>query len=121
RNHRAVDSELLLAVVDIQRLRAADARLAHAACDYRRVTRHTTTRSDDRLRRDHAVKIIRTGLLSHEYDLLPVARQLFRFIWTENYLALRRARTRRQPGREHGCIRLRIDSRMEQLIELVGR
>src|ERR1051325_10436020 len=112
-NSGALDGELLLTVVDIQSVRATDARLAHAARDYRGVTRHTTARRNDRLRRDHAVKVVGTRLESHEYYFRAVTRHLPCFIRTENNLALRSARTCRQTGGEHSRIRLRIDSRMQ--------
>ena len=60
-----VNAELLLAVIDFQSRRAADACLAHAARDYGRMAGHAAARGDDRLRRHHAMKIVWTGFLTH--------------------------------------------------------
>ena len=87
-------------------LRAAHASLAHATRDHRRVARHAAARSDDRLRRNHAMKVIRTGFLTHEHDRRSFARHLFRFVGTEHNLALRSARARRQTRRQHGRVGL---------------
>jgi len=56
--------------------------------------------------------------LSHQHNLLSFARQLFGLIRAEDNLALRRARTRRQSGRQNGGIGFWIYRRMQKLIEL---
>src|SRR5438132_14197134 len=56
-----VNAELLLAVIDFQSRRAADACLAHAARDYGRMAGHAAARGHDRPRRDPAMRIAWTG------------------------------------------------------------
>jgi hypothetical protein len=104
---------LLLAVVDIESLCAADAGFTHTARDHGSVTRHTATCSNDRLRCNHAVKIVGTGFLSHEHDAFAFTGHLFGFVRTEHNLTLGRARTRRQPRSQHSRICFWIDSRMQ--------
>src|SRR5688572_3508386 len=82
----AVDGELLLPVVDLQCVGAADARLAHAPRHYRGVTGHATPRRHDRLRGNHAMKIVRTSFLAHQNEFGALAREFLRFVGTENYL-----------------------------------
>jgi hypothetical protein len=56
--------------VDGDVLRAADADLAHATRDHRRVAGFAAPAGQHRLRGDHAGQVVRGGLLPHEYDLL---------------------------------------------------
>ena len=61
--------------VDLERLGAAHARLAHAAGDDRRVRRLAAVAGEDALRGDHAVQVVGGGLPAHEDDLAALLRR----------------------------------------------
>src|SRR5687767_2503910 len=46
-DHRSINAELLLTVVNFYGVGAADAGLAHTTCDHRRMAGHSSARSDD--------------------------------------------------------------------------
>src|SRR5262249_48844006 len=73
-NKGVLACELLLAVVNVQSIRAADTRLAHTSSNNSRVARHTTSGSHDCLRGNHAVKIIGTRLETNQNYLFTFAR-----------------------------------------------
>src|SRR5205085_6367165 len=118
---RAVDVELLLAVVNVQNARAAHARLAHAARDDRGMRGHAAARRDDGLRGDHAVKVVGAGLLPNEHDLLALAREFFGLVGVEDDFALRRAGAGRESFRDDLRVRVRVYRRVQELVELFGR
>src|SRR6185503_11310120 len=95
-HHRAVYRELLLAVIDFERIRATDAGLTHAARNYRGVTRHAATRRDNCLGRNHSMKVVRTSLLTHEDEFRAFASELLSFVRTEHNPTLGSARACRQ-------------------------
>ena len=54
--------------IDLKLFRAADAGLAHAAGDDRRVRSHPSARGKDALRDGHAVDVFGRGLGAHQDD-----------------------------------------------------
>ena len=85
------------------------------------MTCHAAARCDNRLRGNHAVKIVGTSFDAHEHDLVTFLGHLFGFIWRKDDLSLGGARTCGQSGRENLSGGIRIDCRMQQLIELFRR
>ena len=115
---RAAGGELALDQVDLHRLRAGDAGLAHASRDHRRVRGATAARGEHALGGDHAVHVVRVGLDAHEDDLLAFLGHRLGAVRVENGLAVRRARRGGESGGEHVDLRLRVDAPVQQLIHL---
>ena len=65
----------------------------------------------------HAVNVFGRGLDPHQNDLVAVGLELRGLIGGEDNLAAGRARRGRQSGRDHVAMRLRIDGRMQKLVE----
>ncbi len=107
-------------VIDADRGGAGDAGLAHAARDDCRMRRHAAARRQHAFRRMHAVDVVRARLDAHEDDLAAHVLHLLGFVRREGDLAARRARRRRQAGRDDLARRGGIDRRMQQLVERGG-
>ena len=119
--HRdAARDELLRGEVDLHRFRAADRGRAHAARDDRRVRHETAARREDALGRDHAVQVVGRRLGAHEDHVLARLVTRFGFVGGEVHLADRRARRRVQALGEHRELGLRVELRVQQLVELRG-
>ena len=65
----------------------------------------------------HAVDVLGRGLDAHQDDLLALRLERLGVVGREHDLAGRRARRRRQAGRDHLALGLGIDGRMQQLVE----
>ena len=105
--------------VDRECLAAGDARLAHPPCDDGRVRRHAAVDGEDPLGGDHPVNVVGRRLPADEDHRLVLAA-CGRRVCVEDDLAARRARARVQPRRRNVVARLRIEHRVQQLVELRG-
>ena len=110
----------LPAVVDVERRRAGDARLADLAGDDRGVRGRAAAGRDDPLGHGHAVEVVRRGLDPDEDDLLAAAHPLDRRVGVEDGLADRRAgrgvEALHDPLR--GLERRRVERGAEELVDL---
>ena len=104
----------------IDRLGAADRGRAHAARDDRRVRHETAARREDALGRDHPVQVVGRGLGPHEDHALAGLVARFGLVGGEVHLADRRARRRVQALGQHVELGLRVELRVQQLVELRG-
>ena len=118
--HDVAGLQGLRVVVDPERARAGDAGLAHAARHHGGVRGHAAARRQDAFGGVHAVDVLRRGLDPHQDHLLAVGLELRRLVGVEHDLAGGRARRGRQAGRDHVALGLRIDGRMQQLVERAG-
>ena len=116
----AHDGQRLRRVVDADRAGAGDAGLAHAARDDGRVGGHAAARRQDALGGVHAVDVLGRGLDAHENDLAPGLLRALGFVGREHDLARRRAGRGGQAGGEDVPLRLRIDRRVQELVERRG-
>jgi hypothetical protein len=108
------------AVVDPDRAGAGDAGLAHAARHHGGVRGHAAARRQDALGRVHAVDVLGRGLDAHEDDALPCA---FRFSASSEENTISPAAAPGEAGRPVATILrvgLRVDGRMQQLVERAG-
>src|SRR5688500_1962642 len=112
-----VDAELLAGRVDVQRAGAGDAGRAHAARDDGRVARHAARAREDALGDVHAADVRRLGLATDEDDLLARGYPLVRFLSGERELADGRAGRGRQTLGDDVLLRVRVERRVQQLIE----
>ena len=105
--------------VDLQSLAAGDARLAHAARDDGRVRGHTAVRGQHAARLDHA-RGCRPGVVSQRTRMTasPSLPRSAAVSASSTIVAGRSARRRVQPARRDLELRLRVEHRMEQLVEL---
>ncbi len=103
--------------VDRDALGAGDARLAHAARDHGRVRRHAAVHGEDPLCRDHPVDVVRRRLPADEDDRLAGAAALRRGVGVEDDAAAGRAGRGVQALRRRLELRVRIDSRVQELVE----
>ena len=92
----ALHGERLVLLVDDERARTDDRRLAHLAADDGGVRGHAAGRGENALRHFHPVDVVGHGLLPHEQHLLALLRPLHRVVRGEHHLARRRTRRRRQ-------------------------
>ena len=104
-------------VVDAHAAGAGDAGLAHAARHHRRVAGHAAARGQDALGGVHAVDVLRAGLDAHQDDLAPLLLERLRLVRGEDDLARGRARRSRQAGGDQVALGLRVDRRVQQLVE----
>ena len=81
--------------VDLERLAAGDARLAHPARDDGGVRRHAAVRGEHALRLDHAVDVVGRRLPADEDHRLAGLAALLRRVGVEDDRAARRARATR--------------------------
>jgi hypothetical protein len=108
-------------IVDAQRARAGDAGLAHAARHHGRVRGHAAARREDALGGVHAVDVFRAEVSTRTRMTLAALRlQALRFVGGEHDLAARRRRARRAGRSRSLRAGLRIDGRMQQLVERAG-
>src|SRR6185295_3998282 len=76
-NNGVLYCELLLSVVNVQSICAADTSLAHTTSNNSGVTRHTTSGSHDCLRGNHPVEIIGARFETDQNYLFTFARHFF--------------------------------------------
>ena len=88
--------------------------------DDRRVRHQPAARREDALGRDHAVQVVGRRLGPHEDDALARLVTRLGLVGGEVHLADRRARRRVQALGEHVVLRLRVELRVQQLVELRG-
>ena len=98
-------------------LDAADAGLAHAARDDRGVRGHAAARGHDALGGVHAVNVLRARLDPDQDRFSSGLTQSLRFVGGEHDLAARRAGRSGQTGRDRRGLGVRVDRRVQQLIE----
>ena len=113
-----VDVERAGGFVHIEVLRAGYTTFPHAARHHRCVTRHAAARRENGAGRGHPVEIIRAGLTPHQDYPLTAAAPFRRRIGVEHRPASRCTRRSREAGREHRDLLVRIDRRMQNLVEL---
>ena len=104
--------------VDLERLAARDARLAHPARDDRGVRGHAAVRGEDAARLDQPVDVVGRRLAADEDHVLPGLAPLLRGVGVERDLPLGRARRGVEALRGDLVGRLRVDHRVQQLVEL---
>ena len=115
--HPLADGHRLRLVVDADRPGAGDAGLAHAARHHRRVARHAAARGQNAFRRVHAVDILRAGLHPDQNDLAPGLLRQLGGCGREHDFPRCRAGRGRQPAGDQLALGLRINRRMQQLIQ----
>ena len=104
-------------MVDAQGADAADAGLAHAARDDRRVAGHAAARRQDAFGRMHAVDVLGARLDAHEDDLAALPLRFLSLVGGKDDLAGRRPRGGRQAGADDPALGARVDGRVQQLVE----
>ena len=114
------DADGLRAGVDVEAVAAGDARLAHAARDDRRVRGHAAVRGEDALRLDQAVDVVGRRLPADEDDRLAGLAALLGAVGVEHDLAAGRARRGVEPLRGDLELGVRVEARVQQLVELAG-
>ena len=87
----------------------------------RRVRGHAAARREHGLGHHHAVEVLGRGLPPHQDDRLARAAELLGAVGVEDHRAARRAGRRGQPGGQQVELAVRIDGRMQQLVQIVGR
>ena len=108
------------AALERQPVAARDARLPHPPRHHRCVRGHPSVHRQDPLRGDHPVDVVRRRLVADE-DHRAALRPLDRRVGFEDDAAARRAGARVQPlARPASRRRVRVDRRMEELVELGG-
>src|SRR5262249_3609126 len=117
-DRHAVGGELFGGVVDLRVAATRYAAFPHATRDDGGMAGHAPSRGQDRLRRDHSVKVFRRSLDSDQDHLLALLGLFFGVIRVEHYFAGSRAGAGGQAGGDDFESRFRIDHRMEQLVEL---
>ena len=101
-----------------QRVAAGHGRLAHPTRDDGRVRGHAAVRGQHAAGPDEPVDVVRGRLPAHENDVLAGPAAILGGVGVEDDLPGRRARGRVQPLREDLDRRLRVDHRMQELVEL---
>ena len=114
------DAHRALFVIDAQRAGAGDAGLAHAARDDRRMRGHAAAGRENALRRVHAVNVFGAGFDAHQNDLAAGMLELLGFIGTEDDLAAGGAGRGGKAVGDDLALGVRIERRMQQLIERAG-
>ncbi len=107
-------------VVDADRARAGNAGLAHAARDDRGVRGHAAARGQDALGGVHAVNVLGRGFDANQDRLAARLACGLRIVGREYDLAARRAGRGGQSGRDRGGLGLRVEHRMQELVERAG-
>ena len=105
--------------IDVQRLAAGDARLAHPACHDGRVRGHAAVRGEHARGLDQPVDVVR-GRLPADEDHRLVLALLGGRVRVEHDLPGRGPRRRVEPLRDDVVVRVRVEPRMEELVELAG-
>ena len=106
--------------VDREVLAAGDARFAHAARDHGRVGGHAAVRGQDPGRLDQAVDVVRRRLPADEDHLLARLAALGGGVGVEHDLAGGRARGGIQALARDVVARVRVEHRVQELVELAG-
>ena len=107
----------LRAVIDRDAAGAGHARPAHAARHHRGVAGHAAAGGQDAAGGVHAVDVFGAGLDPDQDHRLTLQRAAFGLIRAEHHRAARGTGTGRQALGEHGARRLRIQHRVQQLIQ----
>ena len=113
----AAGAEGLRAVVDGEAAGAGDAGAAHAAGDHGGVAGHAAAGGDDALGGVHAVDVLGAGLDAHQDHRLAFGGAHLGLVGAEHGDAAGGARARRQAAREQFSRRVRVERRMEELVE----
>ncbi len=108
---------MLRASVDAQRVAARNARLAHSARHDGGVRRRAAFCGEDAFGRDHAVHVVRRGLVAHEDRLASKLLPRDGVVRREHGLARGRAGRRVEPLAHGAGLLVRIDARVKELIE----
>ena len=111
------DIHLAACLIKAQIARTRYAGPSHAARNNSRMARHTAARRQDTGSRMHAVDIFRAGLKPHKDHLLATSCQLFGAISTQHNFTRRRPRRCRQTLRQHSSAGIRVQCRVQQLIQ----
>ncbi len=111
------DGGAALDVVDVDRLAAGHAGLAHAARDHRRVRGLAAARGQDALRLEEAVDVLGLGLLAHQDDHFAVAAARFGAVGVEDDLAGSGARRSRKTNGQRLALEAGRQLRHQQLFE----
>ncbi len=107
----------MCAVIDVDAADARDAGPAHATGHYGRVTGHAAARGQDAAGRVHAMDVLRAGLDPHQDHRLALRRAAFRLVGVEQHRAGGGPRAGGQPLGEQGAGRVRVEHRVQQLVE----
>ena len=111
------DAGAAIDIVDVDRIAAGHAGLAHAARDHRRVRGLAAARGEDALRLEEAVNILGLGFLAHEDDLLAGIATLFSGVGVEDDPAGGGTGRGGQAGGERFALEVRRKLRHQQLFE----
>jgi len=114
----AADANGPRARVDVEVLAAGDARLAHPARDDGGVRRHAAVGGEDALRLDEPVDVVGRRLPADEDDRLAGLAALRRAVRIEHDLPARRAGRGVEALCRHLELRVRVEPRVEELVEL---
>ena len=109
---------VFVAGVDVEALAAGDARLAHPARDDSRVRRHPAVRGEDALRLDEPVDVVGRRLPADEDHRLAGLAVLLGGVGVEHDLPARRAGRGVEPLRRDLELGVRVEPRVEELVEL---
>ena len=115
---RAVDRENPLIEIDPETFGARHTGLAHAAGHHGGVTRLAAARRQHALGGDHPVHVIRVGFDPHQDHGLALLAALLGPVGIEDGPAAGGARGSIDALGDHLGLRLRIDARMQQLVDL---
>ena len=105
-------------LVDPSPLDAGDAGLAHPPRDDCGVRRHAAVGRQHALCVDHPVDVVRRRLVAHEHDGLARRAPARRVVGAEARGADRGARRGRQTMPDHGALRVGVEPRVQELVEL---
>ena len=103
--------------VDDNSFRASNTGFAHAARNNRSVRRLAAAARQNTLGRKETVDVLRTRFLAHEDDFFTRIAELFGKIGVEDALARCGARRGRQAKCNRLCGALRIQARVQQLLQ----
>ena len=114
------DVERFVCSIDHQLARAADAGASHAARDHGGMACHAAAGGEDSFCGVHAVNVFGRSFQAHQHDLLTVARAFFCCVGAEDDLPASGAWGCGQSAREQHLFCVRIESRVQQLVERLG-
>ena|GEM_PF-1319213 len=119
-DHVPVRAEAAGHDVDVERVRADDARAAHAAGDDGGVRRLAAPGGQHADRGDHAAEVVGVRLAAHQHHVLALGGPLLRRGRVEDGHPDGRPRRGRHPAGEQGALGGRVELREQQLRELLA-